>query len=241
MKFLLEHVRNVGFLGARWVFMHNNSLGVNGGGSPSGSGSEEFPGLTPKMFVHTHRKIRPPFSISALIVRLRRAYGAHSILTYLNKWIICTHASVHVRVLWALISGWGFPYWPVNRIFHSPQTKKVKCTIEHKHTHTHTHRLGYLSTEVCSGLEQSLIGESQWGIKGQGSPSADRPTSLLCSGCWLLDCGAHVFPCFRASPSPASPVNSVASHWKLVFTAKRLCSRSDQHLTNPTFQLKSHL
>ena len=66
------------------------------------------------------------------------------------------------------------------------------------HTHTHTNTLGYLSTEVCVGLEQSLIGESQWSIKRQKRPWADWPTSLLCSGCWLIDCVTHVLP--RLSP-----------------------------------------
>lgn len=176
-------------------FMHNNEPRCEQEGSPPGSGSKEFPGLTPKC-LYAQKSVHLFHIHPSSICPLQMVHAAS--LQGLNICVGCAHASVcacvSTYVLRGLISGWGLPYWPVSKFLHPPRTNKLST---HSDIHKHTHTLDYLSTEVCTGLEQSLIGESQWGIKRQVSPSADWPTSPLCSGCWLIDCVTHVLPRLR--------------------------------------------
>lgn len=145
-----------------------------------------------------------------------------------------------------LYLGGTFPIGPSADFSILPGLTSWACT----QTHTQTHTLCYLTTEVCIGLEQSLIGKSQWGIKRQESPSADWPTSLLGYGCWLIDCVTHVLPRFR----PVFHHLPKWTQWRHTESSTLLlndCSRSKEpcvqsaavwlDLTNPTFWPKSHL
>lgn len=96
VQLLLEHNRNVGFLNDQRVFAQQQAQ-CEQEGSPPGSGSKEFPGLTPKcLYIRIQKSVHLfPYS-HFLSVPL--ADGAHNILTCLKRYVICAHTSMHAYV-----------------------------------------------------------------------------------------------------------------------------------------------
>lgn len=137
---LLEHNRKVGFLNDRWVYAQQRPW-CEQEGSPPGSGSKEFPGLTPKC-LYTHKNLSTFFHIHPFL-NLPLADGAHSTLTYLNMCVSRAHASVYVCVCYGVLYlGGAFPIGLSADFSILPGLTSWART--QTHTKTHTHMVMYL-------------------------------------------------------------------------------------------------